>query len=148
MSNENSLRLIEAQAGEQRPEQYRVLLSAMLVTTTAERPVKIRTLATTGAQIEGMNLPAPGTDVILKRGTLEIFATMASSEGRRGEVHFETALSSDEMLAQIHPPRRAAPTIEAEEYRRPGFQDTHLSEEDRQTVANWATPVGRLAYRD
>jgi hypothetical protein len=148
MSNKSSLRLIGGQAGEERPEQYRVLLSAMLVTTTTERPVKIRNLATTSAQIEGLNLPAQGTDVILKRGTLEIFATMAWSEGRRGALHFETALSSDEMLAQIHPARTPPPTVDAEDYRRPGFQNAPLSEEDRKTVANWATPAGRLAYRD
>jgi hypothetical protein len=150
MSSNSGLRLVDDDGPNTgpRPIQYRVLLSATLVTTTSERTVKLRTLSLTSAQIEGTNLPGQGTDVILKRGTLEVFATVAWSEGRRCALHFETAISEEEAWSQIRQPRATAAPADAADQRRPGFHGQILTEADRRSVAEWANPVGRLAYRD
>jgi len=118
-----------ASAGE-----YRVLLLATLITTTRELPIKLRSLSGTGAAIEGFNLPTAGTDVILKRGPLDILATVIRVEGRRGTIQFETILSEDEIRAQIRYPRPAEPArAEIMELHRPDF-DRGFDDEDRRTI--------------
>jgi hypothetical protein len=144
-----SLRLAAGEdEGASRPGEYRVLLLATLITTTRELAVKLRSLSPTGATIEGFNLPAEGTDVILKRGMLEAFATVAWAEGRRCAIQFETALSDEDVCAQIRPSHPTAAPAEEEEHRRPGFHAVTITDEDRRTAAEWAQPTGRLAYRD
>jgi hypothetical protein len=128
--------------------EYRVLLLATLITTTRELAVKLRTLSPTGATIEGFSLPVQGTDVILKRGLLEAFATVTWAEGRRCAIEFETALSDDDVLAQIRQPRTAPGAQDPVDQRRPGFHVVDMNDDDRRTAAEWARPAGRLAYRD
>jgi hypothetical protein len=149
MSKSANLRLAAAQDEGAPPQgEYRVLLLATLITTTRELGVKLRSLAPAGATIEGFNLPRQGTDVILARGGLEAFATVAWAEGRRCGIHFETALSEEEVRAQIKQPLPAPAPLDAADHRRPGFRAAALGEEDRRAAAEWGQPVGRLAYRD
>lgn len=127
---------------------FRVLLSANLITTTDEIAVKLRDLSCDGAMIEAMRLPSAGTDVILKRGGLELFATVAWSAGCRANLTFESAIPEAELLRQIHQPASdAMPSAEAEK-RRPGFRQVALSEGERELASEWANPAGRHAYRD
>ena len=130
--------------------EYRVLLLATLITTTRELPVKLRSLSATGAAIEGFNLPAAGTDVILKRGGLDAFATVVHAEGRRCMLRFETVLDEAEIRAQIRYPRPSPEPVSVDptDHRRPGFHGGAFTDEDRRTVSEWARPVGRLAFRD
>jgi hypothetical protein len=150
VAGQGILRLVagEAENPERRHRRFRVLLSASLITTTNEFMVKLRDLSCTGAMVEGMRLPPAGTDLILKRGGLEIFAAVAWSEGRHAGLTFEEAISETELLSQIHQaPAQNAAVVELEK-RRPGFKGGRLSAEDRELVAEWANPAGRRAYRD
>lgn len=152
MGKSASLRLAagEDQGLASPPSEYRVLLLATLITTTRDLPVKLRSLSPTEAAIEGFNLPIEGTDVILKRGGLDAFATVTWAEGRRCTIRFETALDEEEIRAQIRQPRTAPEPVNVEtaEYRRPGFRTVGLTEDEQRAAAEWAKPRGRLAYRD
>jgi hypothetical protein len=150
MTRSASLRLAAGEDEGTAPRQgeYRVLLLATVITTTRELAVKLRSLSPTGAIIEGFNLPSQGTDVILKRGLLEAFATVTWAEGRRCSIEFETPLSDEDVLAQIRQPRTGAAPLDPIDQRRPGFHVVNVTEEDRRTAAEWARPTGRLAYRD
>lgn len=148
MSDIGGLRLVEEEPEMGTRTEVRVLLAAILVTTTREQPVKLRALSAAGATIEGMNLPGQGKDVILKRGTLEIFATVAWAEGRRCTLDFETPITDEEVWAQIRHPRPGPAPVEAADPRRPGFHGVAVNAADRQAAAEWAQPAGRLAWRD
>jgi hypothetical protein len=150
VGDQGKLRLVADQAEHavRMSGSFRVLLSASLITTTDEIPVKLRDLSCDGAAIEAMRLPSAGTDVILKRGGLELFATVSWSAGRRAQLTFESAISEAELLKQIHSPRSdAMPSPDAEKPR-PGFRQSALSEEERKLASDWSNPAGRLAYRD
>lgn len=127
--------------------EYRVLLRATLITTTRELPVKLRSLSPTGAALEGFDLPRQGTDVILKRGTLDVFATVDRSEGRRCTLRFETALTDEEVRAQIRQPRSALEPMPAEvaEHRRSESRSGELTDEEQRAAAQWARAFGRTA---
>ena len=150
MTGSASLRLALGEDGgaTPRPAEYRVLLLATLITTTRELAVKLRSLSPTGATIEGFHLPAAGTDVILKRGLLEAFATVTWAEGRRCAVEFESELSHEDVWAQIRQQPSAPAPLDPVDRRRPGFHVIEVTEDERRTAAEWARPTGRLAYRD
>ena len=120
--------------------EYRVLLRATLITTTRELPVKLRSLSPTSAALEGFDLPRAGTDVILKRGTLDVFATVDRSEGRRCTLRFETALSDEEVRAGIRQPRPA----EVAEHRSPEFRCRELTDEEQRAAAQWTRVFGHI----
>jgi hypothetical protein len=86
-----------------------MVLAARLILVTGERAVHIRDLSVGGARIAGEDLPAVGTDVMLKRGALESFGRIAwISHGQAG-VAFDELLD-DEAITAIHlPPQVAAP---------------------------------------
>lgn len=150
MAGQGVSRLIadDVEQAQRESRQFRVLLSASLITTTDEIPVKIRELSCMGAMVEALRLPSTGADVILKRGALEIFATVAWWRGRRASLAFEDAVSEAELLTHIHQqpvdPQLAVETGK----RRPGFGNARLSSEERELAAEWANPAGRRAYRD
>ncbi len=66
----------------------------LLLAATAEidgraLPVRIRNLSETGAMLEGAGLPDAGLKLILKRGDLEVSATVAWAAGPRRGVRFD-----------------------------------------------------------
>jgi hypothetical protein len=66
-----------------------LLLSATALVTGQSLPVRIRNLSETGAMLEGAGLPDAGTKLILKRGDLEVSATVAWAAGGRRGVRFD-----------------------------------------------------------
>lgn len=149
MGGHRILGLIEGRAEDdqrQRPR-YRVLLSAVLITTADEQSVRVRDLSATGAMIEGARLPPPGTDVLIRRGSVEFFASVAWRDGTRGGVEFDQPISDTQLWEQIHQAPRQPVSASNREHRRPGFGRNRLSEEDRQLAAAWVNPAGRLACR-
>jgi hypothetical protein len=81
-------------------QRFRVLLNAELVSTTEEQPVKVRDISGTGAMIEGQRPIAKASDIILRRGTIEIFAQIAWTDGNqgRGRVRRQPVGSGDDGL--------------------------------------------------
>ncbi|HEY0112691.1 MAG TPA: PilZ domain-containing protein [Allosphingosinicella sp.] len=124
----------------------RVLVSAKLLTTTDEFPVTVRDLSATGAKLEGSKLPPKGTDVILKRAALEVFATVVWRDGDRCGLQFEEPLTNAELLQQMNAPvPKAVPSLE--EYRRPGLRGVRVSASELAAAREWAMPTGRQAFR-
>lgn len=127
---------------------HRVLLSAKLVTTTTEQLVKIRNLSATGAMLEGEKLPRVGSDVVIRRGSAELFAAVAWAEDGRCGVEFDQPLSEDDLWMHIHPREAERPEPQIR-HRRPGVrQNVRLTPEECELARAWVSPRGRSAYLD
>ncbi len=123
----------------------RVLLGARLVTIVDEHEVRIRDLSTTGARVEG-DVPAAGTDVMVQRGTHELFGRIVWSDGRRGGIEFEEPLSPGDLFTAICPvPPAPRPTVV---HRRPGFRPATLTAQEQARAAAWFRPTGRPSLGD
>lgn len=96
-----------------------MILSARLVTVANDKNIRIRDLAPGGARIEGADLPAIGTDVLLKRGQFEAFGTIAWISGNQAGLEFDEALDGD-TLDLIQKAREETVTPEPS-HRRSGF---------------------------
>jgi hypothetical protein len=97
-----------------------MILAARLITVTNEYRVRIRDLSAGGARVQGEELPAQGTDVLLKRGEFETFGTIVwVHEGQAG-IAFDQPLE-DAKVAALRAAPIYTPTPTAEDYRRPGF---------------------------
>ncbi len=97
-----------------RGPRFRVLLVARLFTTTGVRSVKLRDISATGAMVEGDRLPAPGTDIMLRRGSLELIATIIWAKDGKAGLEFDEPLTEAELWMQVNAPHlaevEAAPT--------------------------------------
>ena len=91
--------------GRRRPR-FRVLLNAELVTTTDEQAVKVRDISVGGARLEAQRPIARGRDLILRRGTIELFAQIRWLSGNECGIQFDDALSEVEMLAFLQQPAK------------------------------------------
>jgi hypothetical protein len=127
-------------------ERCRVFLTAKLVTTTDERPIKLRDLSETGALVEGEKVPEQGTDVVLMRGEFEVFARIAWSDGKRAGVQFDAPVPTGEIFAQVKAAPKA-PTPAAASFRRPSLKGERLTDEEWAAAKEWAVPTGRQALR-
>ena len=125
---------------------HRVLMAARLVTIVAEHEVRLRNLSSTGALAEG-DVPPAGTDVVLRRGGSEWFGTVAWSDGRRGGIAFDEALSPNDLFSHL---RGSAPSPAPARpvHRRPGFATARLSPQEEALAAAWFRPEGRPALGD
>lgn len=123
---------------------FRVLLLATLVSTAAQRPVKLRNISTEEALVEGQNLPAIGTDLFLRRGEVQAFASIVWRDGNKAGLQFENPLSNELLHELIHPPRASAPAMPPREtFRWPGLCETRpLAEEEFLAGARWAQLEG------
>lgn len=118
-----------------------VLLSATLFTTTDQFRVRLRDLSATGVRIEGARLPAPGTDVVLKRGTVELFGTVAWREEGQSGVEFEEPVDEAGLLRAFRGGEPQAPAPAPEPYRRPGFRGPAPTPEELELARTWARPA-------
>jgi hypothetical protein len=84
------------------------LLNAELVTTTDEQAVKVRDLSVGGARLEAQRPIARGRDLILRRGTIELFAQIRWLSGNECGIEFDDALSEAEMFAFLNEPAKRA----------------------------------------
>jgi len=98
----------------------RVMLSAKLSTSSGEFDVRIRDVSATGARIEGVELPAADTIVVLKRGSFCMFGQLVWVNGERGGIAFDEPLDDAELMETIKG-MPAAPAPAPTPYRRPGF---------------------------
>ena len=91
---------------QRRSPRYRVLLIARLVTTCSERIVKLRDLSATGAMIEGPRIPAAGTDILLQRGSLEVFGTIVWKKEMQAGIEFAEPLTETMLWMQVNAPQQ------------------------------------------
>ncbi len=134
---------VSAQGSDKRGrERMRVLLAARLVTTFNDRPVKIRDLSGEGAMIEGDAMPSEGTDVILQRGPIEVFASVVWSDGRQCGLEFETVLEEEDFLTLLNPPMPSQ-TIAAPTPRHSPLRSEPITPESWAAARDWVHPIGR-----
>ena len=89
-----------------RKPRFCVLLNAELVTTTDEQAVKVRDISVGGARLEAQRPIARGRDLILRRGTIELFAQTRWLSGNECGIEFDDAISETEMLAFLNEPAK------------------------------------------
>jgi hypothetical protein len=124
-----------------RAPRTRVLLSCLLITTTDEYRVKLRDVSPTGAMMEGEKLPPAGTDVVLRRGRNDTFATVAWVEGRRGGLQFDEPLEKLEDWARL--PMPIGPSAEALPTATMSLVPQPLTPAEQELGRAWVHPVGR-----
>lgn len=105
MGSHAMLALTDGAPEQRRSERYRVLLIARLISTCCERIVKLRNLSATGAMIEGHRIPPVGTDILLQRGSLELFATIVWRNGEQAGLEFFGPLTDTELWMQVNAPQ-------------------------------------------
>lgn len=67
-----------------------LMLAATVEAGGKANAVRIRNLSETGALIEGSGLPAAGSSLVLKRGDLQVAASIAWASGERRGVRFDS----------------------------------------------------------
>ncbi|MGE0179203.1 MAG: PilZ domain-containing protein [Sphingomonas sp.] len=82
-----------------------MLLAARLILVSGERSVSIRDLSLGGARIAGEDLPAIGTDIMLKRGDFESFGTIAWLSNGQAGIAFDELLDDEAVEAIQLPPQ-------------------------------------------
>jgi hypothetical protein len=124
----------------------RVLINAQLITTTDEQPVKLRDISAGGALVESRHPFAAGKDVILRRGSTEVFARIVWADGNRCGLQFEEPLSEAELLGFIHQPPKATAAMPQPMPQRPSLASEPLTPEQWEAIQAWGRPAGREAH--
>ena len=68
-------------------------------------PVHLRNMSLVGAQVEGPSLPEPGTEVIVRRGSLEARGLIAWKVERKGGVAFSGAVEVADWMSRLASPQ-------------------------------------------
>ena len=121
MASHSILKLIgEDGASRRQSIRSRVLMVAKLATPARDIDVRIRDISSGGARIEGVDLPRPGSDVILERGGFQGFARVIWSHGNAAGIQFDEPLDEAELMLKL---KGLRPTTapDPDQFRRPGF---------------------------
>lgn len=124
----------------------RVLINARLITTTDEQPVKLRDISAGGTLVESEHSMTAGKDVILRRGSTEVFARIVWANGNRCGLQFEEPMTEAELLAFIHQPLKATAPNPQPLPQRPSLTPEPLTPEQWEIIDAWGRPAGRPAY--
>lgn len=96
----------------------RVLMTATLATSTKEVSVRMRDVSSYGTRVEGPDLPARGTTVVLRRGRFEAFGQVVWAGDNAAGIAFDEQLEEEALMARL---RGVAEPEELLPYRRGGF---------------------------
>ena len=151
MASQNLLSLVGNRASLEGAEprdgpRLRVLINARLITTSDEQPVKLRDISAGGALVHSEHSFAAGKDVILRRGSTELFARIAWANGNRCGLQFEEPLTEAELLGFIHQPAKAAAPRPQPLPQRPSLAAEPLTPEQWEMIQAWGRPAGREAH--
>ena len=151
MASQNLLALVENRASSEGVElrdspRLRVLINARVITTTHEQPVKLRDISAGGTLVESEHAFAAGKDVILRRGSSEVFARIVWANGNRCGLQFEEPMTEAELLGFIHQPRKGPAPIPQPLPRRPNLAAEPLTLEQWEIIQAWGRPAGRQAH--
>lgn len=150
MMGQKTLSLVSNEAhprqGERRSQpRYRVFLKATIITTTSEQPVRVRDMSVGGAFVEGNAPFVADTDVMLRRGSTELFARVAWTAGTKCGLAFEEALTDQELAEFIHQPVRGDQRLPQSLPPRPTLEPEKLTPEQWAMIEAWGRPTGRGA---
>lgn len=102
--------------GRRSAPRVRLSVPARIETIRGFYRVTLVNLSRTGAQIEIEDLPAIGSDVVLKCGTIDAFATVRWARGGRCGLHFDEPIDQTDVLLQRHAAEAAARSPKAAEW--------------------------------
>ncbi len=91
---------------DRRAERTHLFVVATLYFGQASTPVRVRNLSKTGALIEGADLPPVGTEIILRRASLEAAGTAVWSEAGRAGLAFRWPVAVSAWLPAREPSRQ------------------------------------------
>ena len=124
----------------------RVLINARIITTTHEQPVKLRDISAGGTLVESEHAFAAGKDVILRRGSSEVFARIVWANGNRCGLQFEEPMTEAELLGFIHQPPKGPAPMPQPLPQRPSLAAEPLTPEQWEIIQAWGRPAGREAH--
>lgn len=113
-----------------------VLLTATLEVDGQTVDVKLRNLSQEGALIQGSNLPAMGSQVVLKRNELAEPGRIVWGDGKHAGIAFTSKLAPEQVLRHVPMPQ---PKVRPD-FRRPGLACRDLTPQERRLVESWVMP--------
>ena len=108
MASRAALDLFDKDESDRREPRYTLLLCVKLLTSRGLLAARLRDLSLSGALVEGVDLPPPGSGLFLVRGELEIAARVAWRRDGRAGLEFPVPLTEAQLLSEVNPSRRAA----------------------------------------
>ena len=133
--------------GKRSARRSRVLLAATLVTDSGEIACRLRDLSRKGALIECAQVPAPGSELVFKRGGTVVPARVAWAGDRRIGLEFLRMIDEQEVLIHIGRGTTVAGKDINERYRRPALSGS-MSAEEREAARSWSVAVGLTLPED
>jgi len=114
--------------------------SHMLMTATLEHSgraaqVTLRNMSSDGAQVEGVQLPVEGTQLLFRKGDLAVAGCVIWTKGKQAGIRFEQPLDTAIVLNHVPVARPRKPVI----FRRPGLGSRALTEQERALAETWIT---------
>ena len=80
-----------------------IFMAAALDSDMGSMPVHVRNMSSSGALMEAVVLPKPGTKVTLKRGSLAARGRIAWSNGRRAGISFDATIFVADWMSRVPP---------------------------------------------
>lgn len=130
-----------------RDPRSRVLLTARLKTETGETDVRVRNLSAHGAMIEDPSgrPPQRGGKGTFVRGDVAMTYTVAWVQSARYGIRFDREVEASELLVHINRTADASAPRETV-FRRPGLNESRVSDHDRKIASDWAKRPGSNHY--
>ena len=120
----------------------RLHLTATLCTTSRRQSVTLRNISSGGAMIEAPSLPEVGRIVQLKRGAIDVLATIVwAKDGRAGLEFFERVCSAH-VVAQLNAPPEQTFVTARDHYWRLREYEEPMSPEEWEHAKSWASQSG------
>lgn len=130
---------------DQRDGRIRLHLLATLATTTRTQSVVLRNISAGGAMIETQDVPAVGSTVQLKRGALDILATIVWAERNRCGMEFVEPIDADRVVEQWNSPPEDLSPASRDHFWRLREVDAPMSATDWRNVRDWAADNGLIS---
>jgi hypothetical protein len=125
-----------------RSRRSQLLMTAIIEISGRAIKVKLRNLSAEGAQVEGVDLPVEGTELLFRKGDLAVVGTLVWTKGKQAGVRFAQKLEPDAVLNHVPVPR---PRTQSN-FRRPGLGSRDLTQQERALAATWIaiSPIAPL----
>jgi hypothetical protein len=101
MGSSRILGMIEDGEPRRGKQRRRVMLTARLSSSSKSFDVRIRDVSATGARLEGRELPAIDTAVLLTRGSFSAYGKLVWVSGELGGMLFDEPLSEERMMDDL-----------------------------------------------
>lgn len=148
MATQSELRLVGQRPFTRRNPRVRVMLYAKLISTTDEINVTIRDVSLDGALVEGRRLPAVGRDIVLERGTFEVFARVVWGKENMCGLEFDGPLGRLQELLEASVGRRCDEATQKALSCPVSIAPVPLTAAEARIAAEWGQPEGWRASRD